>query len=146
MASTTDQGRIIERVECFVVSHTLDPRTGPSIQLSTKHAYVVVKITDSDGRSGWGETYFVPGVPAIIEAASTVVIGRSATAIRDLRIDVRWTAEHPYAVSPSRDRTVVGPGPGCVRTLRSVATWKASIRPTAGRLMSLGSARPGSMP
>ena len=99
MASTTDQGRIIERVECFVVSHTLDPRTGPSIQLSTKHAYVVVKITDSDGRSGWGETYLIPGVPAIIEAASTVVIGRSATAIRDLRIDVRWTAEHPYAAS-----------------------------------------------
>ena len=99
MASTTDQGGIIERVECFVVSHTLDPRTGPSIQLSTKHAYVVVKITDSDGRSGWGETYLVPGVPAIIEAASTVVIGRSATAIRDLRIDVRWTAEHPYAAS-----------------------------------------------
>ncbi len=78
MSSTTDQGRTIERVESFVVSHTLDPRTGPSIALSSSHAYVLVKLTDADGRSGWGETYLVPGIPAIIEAVAPVLIGRSA--------------------------------------------------------------------
>jgi len=99
VASPADQGRIIERVECFVVSHNLDPRTGPSIALSTSHAYAIVKITDADGHSGWGETYLVPGIPAIIEAVAPLVIGRSAMAGRELRADVRWAAEHPYAAS-----------------------------------------------
>ena len=78
MTSGTDQGRTIERAETFVVSHTLNPRTGPSIALSNAHAYVLVKLTDSDGRSGWGETYLVPGIPAILEAVAPVVVGRSA--------------------------------------------------------------------
>ena len=46
MTSGTDQGRTIERAETFVVSHTLNPRTGPSIALSDAHAYVLVKLTD----------------------------------------------------------------------------------------------------
>ena len=99
MSSTTDQGRTIERVESFVVSHTLDPRTGPSIALSSSHAYVLVKLTDADGRSGWGETYLVPGIPAIIEAVAPVLIGRSAAATRELSTAIRWSAEHPYAAS-----------------------------------------------
>ena len=63
MTSGTDEGRIIRQLESFVVSHTLDPRTGPSIALSSAHAYVLVKITDADGRAGWGETYAVAGHP-----------------------------------------------------------------------------------
>ena len=39
-----------ERSRRFLVSHTLNPRTGPSIALSSAHAYVLVKITDADGR------------------------------------------------------------------------------------------------
>ena len=99
MTSATDEGRIIRQLECFVVSHTLDPRTGPSIALSSAHAYALVKITDADGRAGWGETYLLPGIPAIIEAAGSVVIGRSAGDLRALSRDVRWSLEHPYAVS-----------------------------------------------
>ena len=99
MTSATDDGRIIRQLECFVVSHPLDPRTGPSIALSSAHAYALVKITDADGRAGWGETYLLPGIPAIIEAAGSVVIGRSAGDLRALSRDVRWSLEHPYAVS-----------------------------------------------
>lgn len=99
MASRTDQGRTIERIECYVVSHDLDPRTGPSIALSSSHAYVLVKVTDADGRSGWGETYLVPGIPAIVEAVAPVLIGRSATDTRAIATDIRWSAEHPYAAS-----------------------------------------------
>jgi len=99
MTSGTDEGRVIERVESFVVSHTLNPRTGPSIALSSAHAYVLVKITDVDGRSGWGETYLVPGIPAIIEAVAPVLIGQSAAAVRERSTDIRWSAEHPYAAS-----------------------------------------------
>lgn len=99
MPSGTDSGRIIRKVECFVVSHTLNPRTGPSIALSSAHAYALVKITDADGRAGWGETYLLAGIPSIIEAAAPVVIGRSANDLRALSRDVRWSVEHPYAVS-----------------------------------------------
>lgn len=99
MASGTDQGRVIERVETFVVSHTLDPRTGPSIAFSSSHAYALVKLTDADGRSGWGETYLVPGIPAIFEAVAPDLIGRSAGATRELSTAIRWSAEHPYAAS-----------------------------------------------
>ena len=99
MTSGTDQGRTIERAETFVVSHTLNPRTGPSIALSDAHAYVLVKLTDSDGRSGWGETYLVPGVVAILEAVAPVVIGRSASETRALSRDIGWASEHTYAAS-----------------------------------------------
>ena len=99
MTAGTDIGRTIERVETFAVSHTLNPRTGPSIALSSTHAYVLVKLTDRDGRNGWGETYLVPGVPAILEAVAPVVIGRSATAVRGLARDIAWAAEHTYAAS-----------------------------------------------
>ena len=99
MTSGTDQGRTIERVETFVVSHTLNPRTGPSIALSDAHAYILVKLTDSDGRSGWGETYLVPGMTAILEAVAPVVIGRSASELRGLNRDIGWAAEHTYAAS-----------------------------------------------
>lgn len=90
---------MIKRVECFVVSHTLNPRTGPSIALSSTHAYVLVKITDADGRAGWGETYLVPGIPSIIEAVAPVLMGRSASETRALGADMRWAAEHPFAAS-----------------------------------------------
>lgn len=99
MTSRTDSGRTIARVECFVVSHKLDPRTGPSIALSDAHAYALIKVTDADGRAGWGETYLVPGIPAIVEAVAPVLIGRSPIASRSLARDIRWSAEHPYAVS-----------------------------------------------
>ncbi len=99
MTSGTDDGRKIARVECFVVSHKLDPRTGPSIALSDSHAYALVKVTDADGRAGWGETYLIPGITAIVEAVAPVLIGRSPIASRSLARDIRWSAEHPYAVS-----------------------------------------------
>ena len=99
MVALTDQGRMIQRVETFVVSHTVNPRTGPSIALSDDHAYVVVKVTDSDGRAGWGETYLVPGIPSILEVVAPVVLGRVATGTRQLSADIRWAAEHAYAAS-----------------------------------------------
>src|SRR5918995_2807069 len=99
MPTRTDEGRVIRQVETFLVSHALDPRTGPSIALSSAHAYVLVKVTDADGRSGWGETYAVPGIPAIVEAVAHVLIGRSAQPLRAHIRDVRWSAEHPYAAS-----------------------------------------------
>lgn len=99
MTTGTGTGQVIERIEIFVVRHRLDPRTGPSIALSTEHAYAIVKITDRDGVSGWGETYLVPGIVAILAQIAEILRGRRASSLRALISDVRWSAEHPYAAS-----------------------------------------------
>lgn len=95
----THQGRAIERVEVFVIRHRLDPRTGPSIAYSSEHAYGLVKLTDRDGRAGWGESYLVPGLPDMLREVGATLVGRPATALRELVRDLRWSLEHPYAVS-----------------------------------------------
>jgi D-galactarolactone cycloisomerase len=97
--TTTHEGRAIDRVEVFVVRHRLDPRTGPSIAYSSEHAYGLLKVTDRDGRAGWGETYLVPGLPDMLREAGASLVGRPATALRELVRDLRWSLEHPYAVS-----------------------------------------------
>jgi D-galactarolactone cycloisomerase len=96
---STHAGRAIARVETFVVRHRLEPRTGPSIALSTEHAYALVKLTDADGRAGWGETYLVPGLVPMLAEVGALLVGRPATAIRELVSDIRWSLEHPYAAS-----------------------------------------------
>lgn len=96
---STSEGRAIESVELFVIRHRLSRRTGPSIAFSDAHSYAIVRIVDVDGRAGWGETYLVPGIAAIIETVAPALVGRPATALRGLISDVRWSAEHPYASS-----------------------------------------------
>lgn len=81
----------IESYECFGVSHTLDPRTGPSIAYSSTHAYVVVKLVDADGVVGWGETYWTPGILATIHDVLASLSG-SDSSLRTLLREVRWKA------------------------------------------------------
>lgn len=81
----------IESFECFVVSHTLDPRTGPSIAFSSTHSYVIVKVVDHDGVVGWGETYNAPGVFGAIVDSLESVCGHDRS-LRDLKRDTRWVA------------------------------------------------------
>ena len=97
--ATTHQGRAITSVEAFVVRHKLDPRTGPSIALSSEHAYALVKLTDADGRAGWGETYLVPGLVPMLDAVGALLIGHAATSLRELVGEIRWSLEHSYARS-----------------------------------------------
>jgi D-galactarolactone cycloisomerase len=75
--------------ECFVVTHRLSPRTGPSIAYSTEHAYVIVRLVDDDGIVGWGETYRTPGTLATIESVCAAITDRDAS-LRDLLRDARW--------------------------------------------------------
>ena len=95
----TSSGHVIERVEIFVLRHRLSPRTGPSIAYSSEHAYGIVKISDAEGRAGWGETYLIPGVAAILAEVAGGLIGRPATSLRELVAETRWGAEHPYSAS-----------------------------------------------
>ena len=75
--------------ECFVVTHHLSPRTGPSIAYSSEHAYVLVRLRDDDGVVGWGETYRTPGTLDTIAAVCRAVIDRDAS-LRELLREARW--------------------------------------------------------
>jgi D-galactarolactone cycloisomerase len=79
----------VDQYECFVITHRLSPRTGPSIAYSTEHAYIVVRLEDRDGVVGWGETYRTPGTLATIEAVCEAIVGREAS-LRDLLREARW--------------------------------------------------------
>ena len=89
----------IERLECFSLIYHFSPPRGPSIAYGDEHSYAIVKLTDSDGVSGWGETYLVPGVTSIIETVAPLLIGRQASDALELKIDVARTAQHAYANS-----------------------------------------------
>ncbi|MDH3189145.1 MAG: mandelate racemase/muconate lactonizing enzyme family protein [Acidimicrobiia bacterium] len=79
----------VTEFECFVITHHLAPRTGPSIAYSSEHAYVLVRLIDENGIVGWGETYRTPGTLNTIEAVCRAVAGRKAS-LRDLIRDARW--------------------------------------------------------
>lgn len=89
----------IERLECFALNYTFSPARGPSIAYGNAYAYAVVKITDTDGVVGWGETYLLPGLTGIIEAVAPILIGRKASDALDLKQAIWKSAEHPYASS-----------------------------------------------
>ena len=69
----------------------MSPRTGVSILYISSHSYVLVKLTDENGITGWGESYATPGVFATIETVGESLIGRDAS-LRSLLRDVRFTA------------------------------------------------------
>lgn len=89
----------IERLECFALVFKFTPARGPSIAFGDTHAYAVVKITDSDGVAGWGETYLLPGITGIIEAVAPLLIGRQASDALALKHEIAKSAEHAYASS-----------------------------------------------
>lgn len=75
--------------ECFVITHFLSPRTGPSIAYSSEHAYVLVRLEDENGVVGWGETYRTPGTLQTIESVCRTLVGRHGS-LRELLREVRW--------------------------------------------------------
>jgi len=81
----------IARFDCFVVANTFSPRTGVSILYVDRFAYVLVKLTDDDGHSGWGETYGAPGVFEAVAASASSLLGRSGS-LRALLREVRFGA------------------------------------------------------
>ena len=46
-----------------------------------------------------GRDLLVPGLPEMLREVGRVLVGRSAAALKPLVRDIRWSLEHPYAVS-----------------------------------------------
>ena len=87
--------------ECFVITHHLSPRTGPSIAYSSEHAYVLVRLQDDDGVVGWGETYRTPGTLDTVEAVCRALLDRDES-LRDLIREARWVGGGLAGDSPPR--------------------------------------------
>lgn len=89
----------VERAEISVMRAPIDPPAGVSIGLATAHEYVVVRLTDSAGCSGWGETYLLPGLEHVVVELARLVIGAPAGAIRHHREQLARTRMGGYAQS-----------------------------------------------
>lgn len=89
----------VERADISVVSAPIEPPAGVSIGLATAHEYVVVRLTDSAGCVGWGETYLLPGVEQVIVELARLVIGAPAGAMRHHREQLARTRTGGYAQS-----------------------------------------------
>jgi len=90
---------IIEQLEVFVVHFEVVPLRAVSIAPIPTHDFCYVKLTDSDGHIGWGETYLIPGIAAVLRDLAEVVLGRDAREARALQRDVWLTSEHTWAAS-----------------------------------------------
>jgi D-galactarolactone cycloisomerase len=89
----------IDRLEVFVVHFAVEPVRAVSIAPIPTHDFVYVKLTDSDGATGWGETYLIPGIDAVLRDLAPVVLGRDARSARQLQRDVWLASEHTWAAS-----------------------------------------------
>jgi D-galactarolactone cycloisomerase len=89
----------IASAEVFTLVYEFAPRRGPSDSWGSSHAYCLVKLTDSDGLAGWGETYLRTGMASILEELAGQLIGRDARAAHELWLDVWASGEQPFATS-----------------------------------------------
>ncbi len=66
----------IDRVDSYVLVHQMKRGRGPSIANYRTRESVVVKISDSSGASGWGETYASAGITQTLRDVGQMLIGR----------------------------------------------------------------------
>ena len=89
----------ITSAEVFTLVHEFSPRRGPSDAWGSSHAYCLVKLTDTDGVTGWGETYLRTGMAATLEEMAGLLIGRDAASARENWLDLWSSGEQPFAAS-----------------------------------------------
>src|SRR4051812_8257268 len=89
----------IDRVETFVLVHQMARGRGPSIANYTTRESVIVKISDSSGAAGWGETYASSGIVQILEAVGGMLIGRDPLRSGEIHSLVWNASGNPEATS-----------------------------------------------
>ena len=89
----------IDRVQTFVLVHQMSRGRGPSIANYTTRESVLLKISDSSGAVGWGETYASSGIVAILTAVGEMLIGRDPLRSGEIHA-MTWNATaNPEATS-----------------------------------------------
>jgi D-galactarolactone cycloisomerase len=89
----------IDRVETFVLVHQMSRGRGPSIANYTTRESVVVKISDSSGAAGWGETYASAGIIQILRDIGTMLVGRDPLRSGEIHTDAWNASQNPEATS-----------------------------------------------
>ncbi len=88
-------GARICEVEAFFLQHHLSAVRGPSIVDYSTREVVLVKLTDEEGRHGWGESYVVQGIGQILDELARTLPGVDpASAAR------RWRSLWHIRVNP----------------------------------------------
>ena len=91
--------RIIERAEVFGLRWEFSPRMGPSDSWGDAHAYCIVRLEDSDGVVGWGETYWRPAMPELLAGIARGLIGRPVADARANWLEAWGVGDAPFATS-----------------------------------------------
>jgi len=99
VTGTSVPGAAVATVEVFLLEFPLSPPAGVSVGYATSHDYVLVRLRDADGRSGWGETYALPGTAATVLALAELLLGADPGRLRDHRRTLVATAASAYARS-----------------------------------------------
>jgi D-galactarolactone cycloisomerase len=89
----------IDRVETFVLVHQMVRGRGPSIANYRTRESVLLKISDSSGAVGWGETYAVAGIVGILADVEKMLIGRDPMRAREIWTDTSNTTDNACATS-----------------------------------------------
>ena len=95
----------IERVESFVLVHHMERGRGPSIANYRTRESVLLKVTDSRGAVGWGETYASAGMTSILRYIGQLLLGRDP-----LRAGEIWALADAMAIGNSGGHGEVSSG------------------------------------
>jgi D-galactarolactone cycloisomerase len=91
----TAQHTHIKGVEAYFLQHQLGAVRGPSIVDYSTREVVLIKITDDEGRQGWGECYGVSGIGQLLEEMARLLPGLDPTAAAR-----RWRSPWKIRVNP----------------------------------------------
>ncbi len=89
----------IDHVEVFRLTQPVAIPTGPSGATYTHRSSVLVRLRDTDGVTGWGETYARAGVTAAIGEIGDLLLGRDPADSRALLDALRIASADQLAVS-----------------------------------------------
>ena len=89
----------IERAEVFGLRWEFSPRMGPADAWGNAHAYCLVRVQDSDGVVGWGETYWRPAMPSLLAETLASLLGRPVEDARANWLAAWGAGEYPFATS-----------------------------------------------
>ena len=89
----------IDRVQTFVLVHKMSRGRGPSIANYTTRESVVVKLSDSSGAVGWGETYASAGIVQTLRDVGEMLVGRDPLRSGEIHTLVWNASMSPEAAS-----------------------------------------------